>query len=194
MPYLSHSYYSTLADISKHVGPLNLEMLGKVCEAVLGALSYLYLQHRIIHRDLRPCKIILNSRGEIKLRGLGTSKHLDSSLVSTMVGSPIYMAPERITGERYDAKSDTWSFGMTVLELTVGRYPYDIPSNGPQGSHDRLGMVDLLTKIVRGPPPQILTSSVIPQNLYDLIENCLRRNPDQRPYAYELMVNIQSIA
>ena len=168
-------------------------MLGKVCEAVLSALSYLYLQHRIIHRDLRPCKIILNSRGEIKLRGFGTSKHLDSTFASTMVGSPIYMAPERIAAQQYNAKSDTWSFGMTLLELTVGRYPYDVPSDGPQGGHDRPGTIELLTKIVRGPPPQIPVSSVTPQSLYDLIENCLRKDPDERPYPYELMVNILSM-
>jgi serine/threonine-protein kinase ULK/ATG1 len=64
---------------------------------------------------------------EIKIGDFGFCKPLksESQISSTMVGSPIYMAPEILRNESYDSKADVWSLGATFYEMLFGKCPYD---------------------------------------------------------------------
>ena len=64
-----------------------MDILGKIAEAVLGGLSYLYSAHKIMHRDIKPSNVVLNSKGEIKLCDFGVSGLLINSVAATFTGT-----------------------------------------------------------------------------------------------------------
>ena len=174
--------------MSKTFGPVRVDVLGKISEAVLGGLAYLYSAHKIMHRDLKPSNILVNSKGQIKLCDFGVSSELDGSIAETFVGTGTYMAPERIQGSPYTVKSDVWSVGLTLMELAIGKFPFggsDDDSDGPGGPQ---GILDLLQQIVLEPAPKLPRSDAFPKILDDMIEKCLMKDPPLRPTPKELYV------
>ena len=176
----------SLDAISKNFGPVRVDVLGKIAEAVLGGLTYLWRTHRIMHRDIKPSNILVNSRGYIKLCDFGVSSELEGSVAETFVGTGTYMAPERIQGAQYTVKSDVWSVGLTLMELAIGKFPFNNDSadepGGPQG------ILDLLQQIVLEPAPKLPKSDAFPSILEDMISKCLMKDPAQRPTPQELYV------
>ncbi|KAJ7740273.1 ste7-like protein [Mycena maculata] len=114
----------SLDGIYKKIGPIEIDVVGKVALAVLEGLTYLYDVHRIIHRDIKPSNILCNSQGEIKICDFGVSGELINSIADTFVGTSTYMSPERIQGAQYTVKSDVWSLGISLIELALGRFPF----------------------------------------------------------------------
>lgn len=86
-------------------------------------------KHNIMHRDLKPDNILIHN-GAIKIADFGFSKMLKSptDLAQTMLGSPIYMAPEVIKGEIYTMKADIWSLGVVLYEMVFGYCPFQSKS------------------------------------------------------------------
>lgn len=165
-----------------------MDVLGKIAEAVLGGLTYLYSAHRIMHRDLKPPNILVNSKGQIKLSDFGVSSELEGSIAETFVGTGTYMAPERIQGSPYTVKSDVWSVGLTLMELAIGKFPFagsDDDADGPGGPQ---GILDLLQQIVLEPAPKLPKSDAFPSILEDMIAKCLMKDPAERPTPKELYV------
>ncbi|EDL31457.1 mitogen activated protein kinase kinase 2, isoform CRA_b [Mus musculus] len=94
---------------------------------VLRGLAYLREKHQIMHRDVKPSNILVNSRGEIKLCDFGVSGQLIDSMANSFVGTRSYMSPERLQGTHYSVQSDIWSMGLSLVELAIGRYPIPPP-------------------------------------------------------------------
>ena len=107
----------------------------------------------------------------LKLADFGFARSLPStSLAETLCGSPLYMAPEILRYEKYDAKADLWSVGTVLYEMMVARPPFRAANH-----------VDLLRKIEQGEdrikfPPEVLLSDDIKK----LIRGLLKRNPVER--------------
>jgi mitogen-activated protein kinase kinase len=179
-----------LDSVSKNFGPVRVDVLGKIAEATLGGLTYLYIKHHIMHRDIKPSNILLNSQGNIKLCDFGVSGELVNSVADTFVGTSTYMAPERISGDKYTVKSDVWSFGLSIMELAVGQFPFE---NGRDADEDEdnvpAGILDLLQRIVHEDPPKLPESSAFPSILGDMISKCLSKDPRDRPTPQELYVS-----
>jgi mitogen-activated protein kinase kinase len=171
--------------VSRVFGPVRVDVLGKIAEATLGGLTYLYTKHHIMHRDIKPSNILVNSRGSIKLCDFGVSGELVNSIADTFVGTSTYMAPERIQGERYTVKSDVWSFGLSIMELAIGKFPF---GSGEQADADGApaGILDLLQQIVHEPAPKLPKSDAFPSILEDMIQKCLSKKPEERPTPQEL--------
>ncbi|KAK5661295.1 hypothetical protein OQA88_11190 [Cercophora sp. LCS_1] len=171
--------------VSRVFGPVRVDVLGKIAEATLGGLTYLYSKHHIMHRDIKPSNILVNSKGHIKLCDFGVSGELVNSVADTFVGTSTYMAPERIQGEKYTVKSDVWSFGLTIMELAIGKFPF---SSNEEYEEDNApaGILDLLQQIVHEPAPRLPKSDAFPQILDDMIQKCLFKTPDKRPTPQEL--------
>ncbi|KAI9788402.1 MAG: MAP kinase kinase (MEK) [Peltula sp. TS41687] len=178
----------SLDRISKDFGPVRIDVLGKIAEAVLGGLTYLYNVHRIMHRDIKPSNVLVNTRGYIKLCDFGVSGELVNSIANTFVGTSTYMAPERIQGAQYSVKSDVWSVGLTLMELAIGRFPFD---SSDESADDRAnagptGILDLLQQIVHEPAPKLPKSDAFPKILEVMIEKCMMKNPEERPTPQQL--------
>lgn len=163
--------------------------MGKVAEATLNGLTYLYIKHHIMHRDIKPSNIVVNSRGNIKLCDFGVSSELVNSVADTFVGTSTYMAPERIMGDKYTVKSDVWSFGLTIMELAVGKFPFDASEHVSDGDTQPASILDLLQQIVNEPAPRLPKSEAFPQILEDMIQKCMAKNPKNRPTPQELYVS-----
>lgn len=82
-----------------------------------------------MHRDIKPDNILLHN-GSIKIADFGFCKPLESKedMVQTMLGSPIYMAPEVIKGEVYTNKADIWSLGVVLYQMLFGVCPFESKS------------------------------------------------------------------
>lgn len=91
---------------------------------ILSAFKLL-TRNKIMHRDLKPDNILLHN-GKIKIADFGFSKSLRSptDLAQTMLGSPIYMAPEVLNGDPYTMKADIWSLGVVLYEMVFGVCPF----------------------------------------------------------------------
>ncbi|RDL30113.1 uncharacterized protein BP5553_10391 [Venustampulla echinocandica] len=181
---LMFTEYMDIGSLEKIVqlGSIPVDILGKITTAVLGGLTYLYTNHRIMHRDINPSNILVNARGQFKLCGFGVSGQLMNSIADTFVGTTTYMAPERIRGLEYSVKSDVWGLGVTLLELATGRAPF-------QGEHDGenpSSVLELLQSIVIEPSPTLPTNGPFPSTLCEMIDKCLMKNPKDRPTPQEL--------
>ncbi|XP_059495287.1 dual specificity mitogen-activated protein kinase kinase 5 isoform X5 [Stegostoma tigrinum] len=158
-------------------------VLGRISVAVVKGLTYLW-SLKILHRDVKPSNMLVNTRGQVKLCDFGVSTQLVNSIAKTYVGTNAYMAPERIAGEQYGIHSDVWSFGISFMELALGRFPYpQIQKN--QGS---LMPLQLLQCIVDEDPP-VLPVGEFSEPFVHFITQCMRKLPTERPAPEGLMVH-----
>lgn len=123
----------------------------------------------ILHRDLKPENVFLGEDHSVKLGDFGLSKIMQShDFASTYVGTPFYMSPEICAAERYTLKSDIWSLGCIIYELCTREPPFNAKSH-----------FQLVQKIKEGriaPIPSVYSSE-----LFNVIKDCLKVNPDRRP-------------
>lgn len=96
-----------------------------IFKQIIDAFKVLY-KSRIMHRDLKPDNILIHN-GQIKLGDFGFCKSLETTvdMAATMLGSPIYMAPEVLRGESYTSKADIWSLGVVLFEMLFGFCPFE---------------------------------------------------------------------
>ncbi|KAH8556489.1 kinase-like domain-containing protein [Umbelopsis sp. PMI_123] len=173
----------SLDRVYKKHGPIRQDVLRKIAYAVLDGLIYLYDCHRIIHRDVKPSNVLVNSIGQIKICDFGVSGPLIDSIADTFVGTSYYMSPERILGSPYSVKSDVWSFGMTLLELAIGRFPL-VSEDGTSPA-----VFELLQRIVNEPVPTLPSNMGYSPELKDFINVCLLKDMESRPTPADLMVS-----
>lgn len=157
-------------DKYKHVPE---QILGPISVSVVRGLQYLW-SLKIMHRDVKPSNILVNTQGEIKICDFGVSVQLIDSIAKTFIGTNAYMAPERITGQDYSIHSEVWSLGVSLFELAIGHFPYQ--SAKTPGAKD----IDLLRSIVDKDPPR-LPHGMFSNEFVDFVTQCMQKTPSLRP-------------
>ena len=110
-------------------GPMPLPQAVSIMLQLLHGLAEAH-KHGIVHRDIKPGNLIFNSQGVLKILDFGLAKlhgSPDLTLPGSTLGTVAYMAPEQVTGEALDHRSDLWSAGVVFYELLAGRQPFRGP-------------------------------------------------------------------
>nr|XP_015839942.1 PREDICTED: serine/threonine-protein kinase fused isoform X2 [Tribolium castaneum] len=106
-------------------GYLTEERASPIIWDLVSALNYLH-SHRVLHRDLKPQNILIDSKNRAKLCDFGFARNMSTGthVLTSIKGTPLYMAPELIEEQPYDYKADLWSLGCIMYELLVGAPPF----------------------------------------------------------------------
>jgi serine/threonine-protein kinase len=108
--------------------PLPLDFTLKILDQVGSALSHAH-QRGIIHRDIKPGNILLGPDNWVLLTDFGLVKILETPAELTpsgmSLGTPAYMAPEQVAGDRVDQRADIYSLGATLYHMVTGRVPFE---------------------------------------------------------------------
>ena len=145
---------------------------------ILVALRHLHMDHRILHRDLKPQNIFLTKDGIVKLGDFGVSTVLTGSIdfAKTFCGSPYYLAPELCEEKPYNGKADMWSVGVILYEcMSKGTRPFP--------AKNLVALVMQITKAQYDPAPLKTYST----ELADIVGLLLQRLPVNRPTFARLM-------
>lgn len=168
---------STLQEHLDNIGPLPTARVRGVAEAVLGALHAAH-QAGVIHRDVKPANILLTEDGRAILTDFGIATIDGGTALTrtgTMIGSPEYMAPERLENEQALPASDLWSLGATLHAACEGQSPFN-------------------RETVTGAITAVLTAQIpVPQNAGDLaplINGLLTRDIQQRTSADQALAQL----
>lgn len=109
---------------------------------VILAIEYLH-KLNIIHRDIKPDNVLIDSLGYIKLTDMGISKMLDGPMWS-FCGTPEYIAPEIIHSKGYGKAVDWWAVGILIYEMTDGRTPFHISPNNEMLLYKKISTGDYI--------------------------------------------------
>jgi serine/threonine-protein kinase len=132
----------------------------------------------IVHRDLKPANVLIGKRGETKITDFGIALGGDPDGLTrpgVLLGSPPYISPEQMLGERAEYRSDLFSFGVMLYELVTGSLPF------PQTEAEE-GEDTLLQRVQRESyPPVRKQNPAVPRRLARLIRFCMRARAKSRP-------------
>ena len=141
------------------------------------ALEYVHAR-RVIHRDLKAQNIFLTGNLTVKLGDFGISRVLENSNAAamTVVGTPYYMSPEACQSQPYTSKSDVWSLGIILYELCTLKHAF-VADN----------LLGLVFKIVQEKHEPVSQTGRYSQDLSDLIDRLLEKDPQRRPSVREIL-------
>jgi serine/threonine protein kinase/tetratricopeptide (TPR) repeat protein len=187
MPYVE----GETLDVKMKQSTLGLPAALKVATQVADAVAEAHAQN-IIHRDIKPANIIMTSRGQAKVMDFGlakitTSEPMESearkkSLLTTpgmIMGTLPYMSPEQVKGEKVDARSDIFSFGVLVYEMLTGKQPFACDSAAATAAAilttDPVSLCEVLPNA--------------PKELQRIVHKCLEKDRQRR---YQTMQDVAS--
>src|SRR6266568_3623661 len=146
-----------------------------MCE-LLDALDFAH-EAGVVHRDIKPANVMLDGQGRTKLTDFGVARvtdsdrtHVERTQAGTMVGTPAYMSPEQIQGQRIDRRTDIFSAGIILYQFLTGQKPFT-------GE----GAWTVAKKIIQEDPPMPSSINVALSPEFDqVVAKALAKNPDQR--------------
>lgn len=192
-PYIVMEFVSgkTLADLIQDSAAISYERAIKIFLQICRGLEYAH-SNKVIHRDLKPSNIMLIQNEQesdlVKILDFGVAKiQTDQNLTSTgaIVGSPLYLSPEQADGLDIDQRSDIYSLGCLMFEILAGQPPLK--------GNSAIETIRLHKKVA---PPLLseLSSKEFPSELVKLVDECLSKNPNDRPQsARQLMDRLDRI-
>lgn len=169
-------------------GGLNEHLARHFLKQLASAVEFLRERH-LVHRDIKPQNLLLCPPAKsqqdainagykglwelpvLKLADFGFARILpNASLAETLCGSPLYMAPEILRHEKYNAKADLWSVGTVFHEMLTGRPPFSASNH-----IELLQVIEKSNDVVKFPP-----SSTVSKDSRYLIRALLKKNPIER--------------
>jgi serine/threonine-protein kinase len=143
-----------------------LDVMLQICEGLAFAHA-----HDIVHRDLKPANIHILPSGSVRIMDFGLARLSGSEMTRTgmVMGTPHYMSPEQVRGERADTRSDVFAIGCVFYELLAGHKAFEADS-----------MHAVLYKIIQESPRPIREVPGIPLVIAQVVEKTLVKNPEDR--------------
>jgi len=190
LPYIVMEFLDgqPLDKIIRNKEPLHLSERLDIIEQVCAALSYAHAQG-MIHRDVKPANIILQCDGLVKLLDFGIARTGQQptgqgmTRTGTLVGTPAYMAPERLRGDPFDGRSDIFSTGVVLYQLLTGVLPFD--AEYPAILHQILQ---------QDPPPLGNYLANYPAQLDQVIARALAKEPiDRYGHAGDMAADLNAV-
>ena len=153
--------------------PLHLSVVGDILRQVGGALHYAH-QQGIIHRDVKPSNVLMADQKWALLTDFGLAKMVESSSQLTKsgvgVGTPAYMSPEQGQGMKVDHRTDIYSLGVMLYEMTTGHIPYDAETP----------MAIVLKHISAPLPLPRVVNPNLPEGVERVILKAMAKDPEDR--------------
>jgi serine/threonine protein kinase len=161
-----------------------------VCEALAEAHAA-----GVIHRDVKPANIFLHrsTDGErVKIVDFGIAKLGDeaglehATTLGRLLGTPVYMSPERLLGQPYDGGADVYALAVTLYQSLTGSLPFALPDDAALGAL-------IMTCLSERPRPIDTLLPSLPATLSDLVMRALDRSIARRPSMAELAVGLGAL-
>ena len=148
----------------------------KMAADVADGMAYLHsFSPPIVHRDLKPSNLLVQEDGLVKVCDFGTSRQVVPTGTMSVCGTPVYMAPEVLRGERYDEGADLYSYGMVLWELLLREVPF-------KGVIPVVAGMKIAYEAARPPIPPLETLTDPHQKEYvQLLQQCWAQQSDHRP-------------
>ncbi|MDQ7822003.1 MAG: serine/threonine-protein kinase [Candidatus Eremiobacteraeota bacterium] len=174
IPYICFEYVEgrTLAKITADEAPLEPSRAIRYIREIAEALRHAH-ELSIVHRDLKPGNIMITFHDTVKVMDFGVAKAADLSrltVTDTMLGTPLYMAPEQIDSKDADPRSDLYSLGMIFYELVTGHLPFE--------EDDPIKVI--MKKHTHQPPPPGVFVPSLPRPVGEVIMKLIEREPSRR--------------
>jgi serine/threonine protein kinase len=161
--------------------PLSPEEALRIILQVCDALAYCH-EHGVFHRDIKPENIMIQEDGSVKIIDFGVAllegaRRVTWRGLTGTVGTPDYMAPEQLKGERGMASADIYAVGVILYEMLCGRTPFDGES-----------AFAVMNQHVTQDPPSILTFKAdLSPRLATVVMKAIRRDPEKRFHSMHVM-------
>jgi serine/threonine protein kinase len=148
---------------------------------LLDGLSYAHRTARLVHRDLKPPNLIVNTQGDLKIMDFGIARSIQDAItrvtnVGSSTGTLAYMSPQQAAGQHAGPEDDVYSLGCTIYELFTGKPPF---YTGDIGRQLRDSAPPTVTE--RRLEFGITTAEPMPPVWEEVIMRCLAKQPEQRP-------------
>lgn len=159
--------HKELTDVLSKVGFLPEDQVQKIVWDLVSALFYLH-SNRVLHRDLKPQNILLDIKNHAKLCDFGFARNMSrgTHVLTSIKGTPLYMAPELIDEQPYDYTADLWSLGCIIYEMLMGTPPFS--------TNSILHLIRLITY------EQIQWPTFHSENCISFLKGLLQKNPSKR--------------
>ncbi len=162
----------SLEDLIKEKKHLPLDETIHILTQVAEALDYAH-EHSVIHRDVKPANVMLDSRNRVIVTDFGIAKALTEQTLTasgSVVGTPYYMSPEQGVGKGVSGRSDQYSVAVMAFRMLSGQVPFEGDS-----------AIDILHKHVMEPPPQLHdVMPSLPPHVCRAIHRALEKKQDAR--------------
>jgi serine/threonine protein kinase len=169
----------SLADVVRRRGPLPVHEALEIGLQIARALQAIHSKH-ILHRDVKPENIHVDSSGRVKLMDFGIAKTQSLSITRSgfTMGTPYYMAPEQVMGRELTDRVDIWAFGRVLYELLSG-------TRAIKGD----SVERLFYSILHEPLDKIpLDAAQVPPAVQELIVHCTEKEPERRIQSFSLVI------